>query len=183
MATAGSFPDPLSPKVRGQALQWLNEIDMQLSKGVPLSPEQEKFVSGVYNTWEIEGKGAVGPGAPAAATGTGVGGGYGNLPNPETGEVATDAAIGESKAREAAIRMAKKSIQEVIHPPVSQGELAFAKDVEGRWATATPEEKNRATSILQRAYYTPTAEEDAWFMEKATEYYDTVLSPKPTIKK
>jgi len=189
-AVTGKAPDPLPSKLRGQVLQYLQEIKQSLKPGMVMTPLQERFVAEAYNAYQLRGgaaapvEGEAGvppragvPGAPAADAG------YGNLMDPYTGERQTDEAVAERGSREAQIRMAKKMMQDVMHPPVTTNELAFAKDVEARWATATPDEKQRARTIFDRAYYLPTAEEDAWLMEEATKYYEEVLRPPEPIKR
>lgn len=80
MAT-GRTLDPLSAKNRGMALQWLNQLEFKVINRKPLTPNDERFMTTVVNTYGIE------PTTPAGEITTTVPGrpAPGGLVSPETG--------------------------------------------------------------------------------------------------
>lgn len=62
---AGKELDPLSPEDRGKAFSWLTNIRINLTKGKMPSPEDERFLRRVKNSFAVE----KGGGHPSPATG------------------------------------------------------------------------------------------------------------------
>lgn len=59
--STGKELDPLSPEVRGQSFSWLTMIRQNLIKGKMPSPEDERFLRQVKNSFAVEEKGLASP--------------------------------------------------------------------------------------------------------------------------